>query len=351
MLARAVRGFSWGRVPLLARAARFQVGSLIAFAIGFLECTSFGGDAAREADAGPSAEAAAQACTPNAAPDGVEVADTRCGVPCAVDDPWLVDAFTVANGFVYMIDSGTKDLHERSSGADRTLNASSYVPLTSVLRADAASVYGAGGGDHWRIGISQGGEPAWISGTDGVLALGQDHLFFAKTDRVLRMRKDVGSKSELEALGATGVIGSAGAGAAWVAYDRDTQKQAIFFAVEGEPVRLAIANDVVALGGDGSHVYWLQDRRGVLRVSLAGGAVETIANDSARAYGLFVGSQDVYWVAERGAPRLAVLRVPKCGGTPEVVMRDLAAVVGLAADDRYLYVNELGTLHRVRQDR
>ncbi len=330
---------------------------LVAVATTPLACSSFEGEDRPPAasDGGDLADGSDSpaTCVAVATPEGSERPETRCGLACPRDVPWsAVDAFTVASGFVYLVDGETKNLYERNPPTDRQLNTSSFVPPTTVLQVDEAHVYGSLGGTHWRVEIdADGSEPVSLSEKDGVLAVGEQHLFFAKPDVVVRMLKDQSAASIISftSPGAGSLIAPAGRGAVWVSADDVSEKRAIYFAESNAPRKIAVANDIVALAGDGSHAYWLQNGHGVLRASLAGGAVETVANDSAALYRIAVTTRDVYWVTQRGSPKLAVLRVSKCGGIPEVVIDDLVATSGLGANEDYLYVNEVGRLHRVRQ--
>jgi hypothetical protein len=84
----------------------------------------------------------------------------------------------------------------------------------------------------------------------------------------------------------------------------------------------------------GNEVYWPHVNKGIQRVSIGGGPVETIVSMSHDAGGLAVANGFVYWTDMADG---TVMQVPVSGGTPVTLASGLSGLGWVAADAVYVY--------------
>jgi hypothetical protein len=90
---------------------------------------------------------------------------------------------------------------------------------------------------------------------------------------------------------------------------------------------------VADMTADGDFVYWVTGDGAVRRVSIDGGAVETIVADLTNPSHVAVDGTHVYWAASGGV----IARAPKAGGDVEQLAGDEQDTVALRVDDANVY--------------
>ncbi|WP_394825424.1 TolB family protein [Pendulispora albinea] len=107
----------------------------------------------------------------------------------------------------------------------------------------------------------------------------------------------------------------------------------------GAPVEIARAVSALSAVSDGTYLYWAdgggKNLATIRRVSIGGGAPETLATGFSSPTGLVLDNESVFFI-DRDAPDNGIYRVPKAGGPTVTVLRDQYAK-GLTVDDKYIY--------------
>jgi sugar lactone lactonase YvrE len=91
-----------------------------------------------------------------------------------------------------------------------------------------------------------------------------------------------------------------------------------------------------ALAVDSTSVYW-STYRSILKVSLKGGAVTTLASEQTVPNFLAIDAESVYWTTTGGPPGAYLMKVPLMGGTPTTLASQLEYASGLALDSSSVY--------------
>jgi hypothetical protein len=94
-----------------------------------------------------------------------------------------------------------------------------------------------------------------------------------------------------------------------------------------------------ALAVDSTNVYWTT-YQSVLKVSLKGGAVSTLASDQAVPNSLAIDTESVYWTTTGRAPGAYLMKVPLTGGALTTLASQLEYPNGLALDSTSVYWTE-----------
>jgi hypothetical protein len=98
---------------------------------------------------------------------------------------------------------------------------------------------------------------------------------------------------------------------------------------------------VTAIASDDFFLYWSKGDGSVKRVSLDGGAVQTIATGQHEATHIAVDGTHVYWSSGDGT----LARAPKSGGSAEMIAQP-GGVRALAVDDTHVYFTTAGALQK-----
>jgi hypothetical protein len=109
-----------------------------------------------------------------------------------------------------------------------------------------------------------------------------------------------------------------------------------------KPRKLATGTIVNRLLVKSGFVYFADQRaKSVLRVSSAGGAVETLAKETRIPGGIAVDADSVYWATAQPEEN-AIMRAPKSGGAAVTLARRDFLPKELLVDDHYVYTNRFG---------
>ena len=113
----------------------------------------------------------------------------------------------------------------------------------------------------------------------------------------------------------------------------------------GAPVTLGpgFGQGVGSVAVDTTGVYWWTNNRGILKVALAGGQLQTLVpetSNNATVGALVVSGGSLYWasaVVQSGGDETSISSVPLSGGTPTTLATDPSQVGSIAVDGADVY--------------
>lgn len=338
--------------------------------IGATACGSFG--AAPDAEPGPDAGDAANAgndagppetcdeptfvddpaAKPDAVCDGVAVdlatdpshcgaCDHACG-GCAqglcpkdsVEGVTNAAVATVAGSALYV---ATKAGAVEKAGGPEFSPALGGTPVR--LGADATSLWAATSTKLIRYDVA-GAVGDLVSGvTSSRFVVGESAIFYADSARVVKLPKDGGPTSAVDAAG-IGAVATSGDDAYWTALPAAGKGVAVVGPF-GAPKELATATQIDTLTVDDAYVTFADATTNeIRRVRRTGGSTQRVARDPVGTVErLHQDGAYLYWASHRGN-HYALVRARKCGGVPLVVIDDAGELTQISTDARFVYAAE-----------